>query len=224
MRERAGHVWWWAFVTVGVIHLVGQLAALGQVADATKPALMPLLVGWFVSVTSRGRLRTLLVVGLGLSWCGDLALMRSGEAWFLTGLGAFLLAQLAYAVAFWPSRARSVLSRPALVVPYAAVLVGLLAILWTDLGDLRVPVMAYAIVIIAMAVLATGLGPTVAVGALLFVLSDALIALDTVADLHRLPAHGFWVMLTYLGAQALIARGVQQHLHRPATATATPDV
>jgi uncharacterized membrane protein YhhN len=129
-----------------------------------------------------------------------------------------------YGVAFWPSRADSVLSRPLLALPYLAVLVGLLVVLWDHLGDLRLPVSVYAAVIVAMAVLATGVNRTVAVGAVLFVASDALIALDSVAGLVRLPAHGFWVMLTYLGAQALIARGVQQHLHRPATATATPDV
>ena len=134
--------------------------------------------------------------------------MPSGEGWFLAGLGAFLVAQLTYAVAFWPSRADSVLARPLLTLPYLAVLVGLLAALWGDLGDLRVPVTVYAVVIVSMAVLATGVGRLVGIGAGLFVASDALIALDTVAGLVRLPAHGFWVMVTYLAAQLLIAAGV----------------
>jgi len=202
-------VWWWAFITVGGVHLVAHLASLDTLSLATKPLLMPLLVAWFLTATPPGRLRSVVGVGLGFSWLGDLGLMPDGEAWFLAGLGAFLVAQLAYAVAFWPSRADSVLARPLLATPYLIALIGLLTVLWADLGDLRIPVVAYAVVIIAMALLATGLGATVAVGAILFVVSDTLIAVDAVAELVRLPAHGFWVMLTYLAAQALIARGVR---------------
>jgi uncharacterized membrane protein YhhN len=144
--------------------------------------------------------------------------MPDGEVWFLAGLGAFLVAQLTYAVAFWPARADSVLSRPLLALPYLAVLVGLLVLLWSDLGDLRLPVSVYAVVIVTMAVLATGINRTVAAGAALFVLSDALIALDTVAGLVQLPAHDFWVMLTYLAAQLLITVGVASAIRAPATA------
>jgi hypothetical protein len=75
-----------------------------------------------------------------------------------------------------------------------------------------------AVVIVTMAVLATGLNRTVATGAALFVVSDALIALDAVAGLVRLPAHDFWVMLTYLAAQLLIAVGVASAIRAPATA------
>lgn len=200
---------WWAFVAASGTHLLAHLASLGSVSFATKPLLMPLLLGWFLLATPPSRLRTVVGVGLGASWLGDLGLMPAGEGWFLAGLAAFLIAQLLYAVAFWPSRAHSVLTRPALLAPYVLGLIVLLAVLWEHLGDLRVPVVVYAVVIVAMAVLATGLGGTVASGAVLFVVSDSLIALDTVADLVRLPTHGFWVMLTYLAAQALIAHGVR---------------
>ena len=200
--------WFTGFITVAMLHLAGQLADQEALHLVTKPLLMPSLLAWFLSVTPSGRFRTLVAVGLAFSWLGDLGLMPSGEAWFLAGLGAFLLAQLTYSVAFWPSRADSVLSRPLLALPYLAVLVGLLVVLWDHLGDLRLPVSVYAAVIVAMAVLATGINRTVAVGAVLFVASDALIALDSVAGLVRLPAHGFWVMLTYLAAQLLIAFGV----------------
>lgn len=200
--------WFGAFLAVALLHLAGQLTGVAWLHLVTKPLLMPALLIWFLTVTPRSRLRTLVAIGLAWSWLGDLGLMPGGEAWFLAGLGAFLVAQLTYALAFWPSRGDSVLSRPALVLPYLAVLVGLLVALWSHLGVLRLPVGVYAVVIVTMAVLATGINPTVATGAALFVVSDALIALDTVAGLMRLPAHGFWVMLTYLAAQLLIAAGV----------------
>lgn len=203
-----GNRWFVVFLTVAGLHLVGQLTGLTLLHLTTKPLLMPALLAWFLTVTPRSRLRTLVAVGLGWSWLGDLGLMPSGEGWFLAGLGAFLVAQLTYAVAFWPSRRDSVFARPLLTLPYLAVLAGLLAALWGDLGDLRVPVTVYAVVIVTMAMLATGIDRLVGVGAALFVASDALIALDTLAGAVRLPVHGFWVMLTYLAAQLLIATGV----------------
>ncbi|TVP67268.1 MAG: lysoplasmalogenase [Nitriliruptor sp.] len=200
--------WFTGFIAVAILHLVGQLVGQDALHLVTKPLLMPALLAWFLTVTPSGRFRTLVAIGLVWSWLGDLGLMPSGEAWFLAGLGAFLIAQLTYSVAFWPYRADSVLTRPVFALPYLAVLVGLLVVLWGHLGDLRLPVTVYAVVIVAMAVLATGVNRTVALGAVLFVVSDALIALDSVADLVQLPAHGFWVMLTYLAAQLLIAMGV----------------
>jgi uncharacterized membrane protein YhhN len=208
--------WFAAFVTVSMLHLAGQLSGEASLHLVTKPLLMPSLLAWFLTVAPRSRLRTLVGVGLAWSWLGDLGLMPDGEVWFLAGLGAFLVAQLTYAVAFWPARADSLLSRPLLALPYLAVLVGLLVLLWDHLGDLRLPVSVYAVVIVTMAVLATGINATVATGAALFVVSDALIALDTVAGLVQLPAHGFWVMLTYLAAQLLIAVGVASAIRTPA--------
>jgi len=203
------HTTWFAgFLAVALLHLAGQLAGPVWLHLVTKPVLMPSLLVWFLTVTPSSRLRTLVSIGLVWSWLGDLGLMPGGQTWFLAGLGAFLVAQLTYALAFWPSRGGSVLMRPALLLPYLAVLVSLLVALWNHLGVLRSPVAVYAVVIVTMAVLATGINPTVATGAALFVVSDALIALDTVAGLVRLPAHGFWVMLTYLAAQLLIAAGV----------------
>lgn len=202
-------VWWLAFLAISAIHLVGQLMGSGFVQTATKPLLMPALLGWAVTAMPPGRFRVLLLIALVWSWLGDLGLMPDGETWFLLGLGAFLVAQLTYATAFWPFRTQSLLARPVTALPYGVVLVGLLVVLWGDLGDLRIPVIVYATVIVSMAVLATGLNRATAIGAGLFVVSDALIALHSLTGTLRLPAHGFWVMLTYLAAQALLAQGIR---------------
>lgn len=207
-----GRLAWWAFLGVSAVHLAGQLAGATPVQQATKPLLMPLLAAWFLAASPATRTRTVVTVALVWSWLGDLGLMGSGDAWFLAGLGAFLVAQVTYAVAFWPWRRDSALHRPVLLAPYVVVLVGLLVVLWPDLGDLRAPVTVYAIAIVTMAVLATGMGRLVAIGAVLFVVSDALIAVGSLAELGRLPRHGFWVMVTYLAAQGAIAVGVQRRL------------
>ena len=73
---------------------------------------MPLLAGvlWCETSSPRGRLVTLVLVALGLSWLGDSApRLTSGDAAFLVMIGFFLLAQVAYIAAFLPFRARSVL-------------------------------------------------------------------------------------------------------------------
>jgi uncharacterized membrane protein YhhN len=64
-----------------------------------------------------------------------------------------------------------------------------------------------------MAVLATGVSPVTAVGAVLFLVSDSLIALTELSD--RLPdGAGTWIMPTYVVGQLLIVLGVLQNLGR----------
>ncbi len=121
------------------------------------------------------------LLALLLCLAGDLLLMlRRG---FLPGLTSFLLAHVAYVVAFsvlllprsWPA----VWALPPLVV---STLVA--AWLSPHLGRLRLPVLAYIAVITVMvwgaiAVTAAGQGPwIVASGAVLFYLSDLAVARD----------------------------------------------
>jgi len=69
-------------------------------------------------------------------------------------------------------------------------------------------VLAYGLLLGAMAVLATGVNPLVWAGGALFLVSDGLIALNAFAPWWDLPLQGFWVMLTYIAAQLLIVLGV----------------
>lgn len=77
--------------------------------------------------------------------------------------------------------------------------------LWDRAGRDRVPVVAYSVVLSTMALAAVDTGvPRVAAGGGLFMLSDALIALERFGDVH-LPLHEGSVMATYTTAQALLA-------------------
>ena len=96
-----------------------------------------------------------------------------------------------------------------LVLPWGQLaLVVLVALCREGAGDLLVPVVVYGVALAAMAVLATGLGPVAGVGGAVFMLSDSLIALRAFADVE-LPAHSFWVMLTYVAGQALLVAAVR---------------
>lgn len=216
----------WTYLALSVANVVGHLADLGWLVTATKPLLMPVLAAWLVTTAPRTRLTRLATVALGLSWLGDLALMGDGEGWFLTGLGGFALAQIVYLVAFVPlARTGLPRRRPLVLVPYGLVWLALMPFLAPRVGELLVPVAVYGLLLVAMAALAVGVHPMAAVGAALFVVSDALIALTSLAEL-TLPASGALVMATYTAAQGLIALGVSRRAaagaDTPAAPTAAP--
>lgn len=201
---------------VGLAHLVGQLTAPDATfTGATQVLLVPavawvLITGIRAAGLSRTPLTTLTLVALFFSWLGDsVPRLLTGDTGFLVMMGFFLLAQLAYVAAFLRYRHRSVAwRRPALATPYLLALVGLLAICHGGAGTLFLPVVVYGVALAAMAVLATGLIPPTALGGLLFLAADGLIALDEFTGLALPGGNGFWVMLGYLTAQLLLALGV----------------
>jgi uncharacterized membrane protein YhhN len=211
-RRRAARWFAGTFAVAALVHLGAQLGGGGLVADATQVLLVPLLAGvlWCETSAPRGRLATLVLVALGLSWLGDSApKLASGDAAFLVMVGFFLLAQVAYVAAFLPFRSRSVLHvHRVRLVAYLAVVGALVVACAAGAGALLVPVLLYAGCLGAMALLSTGVNRSTAVGGALFLVSDGLIALDAFVDGFSLPAQGFLVMATYLAAQALIVAGV----------------
>src|ERR687889_1376452 len=69
-----------------------------------------------------------------------------------------------------------------------------------------------------MAVLSTGLGRLAGVGGAIFMASDAMIALRAFTPWYQPPVSGFWVMLTYIVGQALLAAAVLGHVRADAAA------
>lgn len=214
-RSRAGartRVWLAAWIVVVVLHLGALRAGASTPADVTQCLLMPVLAGVLVSATCwpRGHVVTWTLAGLGASFLGDAApRLLAGDPAFLVMVGFFLLAQVAYVVAFAPRVGRSVVrTRPAWLACYAAVLVALVALCAPHAGVLLVPVAVYGGVLTAMAVLATGLGAVGAVGGAVFLASDALIALARFVPGWDLPGQDVWVMLTYAAAQGLLVLAV----------------
>jgi uncharacterized membrane protein YhhN len=220
---------------VAFVHLGAQLCGAEGVADATQVMLMPLLLIALLveAAPPRGRLVGLFALGLVLSWLGDtLPRFLDGQAQFLAMLGCFLLAQTVYVIALWPLRRDALpavdtrdaapdggadglpealrgrtLLRRAAVLPYVVAGLVIVVLCAPAAGALLPALVLYAAAICTMAVLATALGPRGMVGGALFVVSDALIALETFGVL-TLPVHAFWVMLTYIAAQNLLVLGV----------------
>ncbi len=186
--------WWWrnyAFKPLTTL-LLSLLAATAPAAGAA-------------------RYKKYLVLGLLCSLAGDIFLMLPHQL-FLAGLAAFLLAHLCYLAAFFTdSRLTWRLSSPLWLLPGAFVF----ARIQPGLSPgLLAPVLLYLLVITMMAHQAymraltlRGTGAWMAAaGALLFVASDSILALN---KFHaRIDHAGIWILGTYYMAQWLIAASV----------------
>lgn len=212
MLSRAAMTAFWACCAV---HLALVAAGAAPLDSVTKALLMPLLAAW---VLARRGPRPL-VWALLLSWGGDVALEIDGL--FLPGMALFATAHACYVTYFVREGALDALRRrPVVPVVYAALWAVLILVLWPGLGDLRLPVAAYSLLLTATAVTAAGHGRWIGAGGALFLLSDTLIAFE-LADLPRLPAHGFLIMATYIAAQYLLASGIVGRL-RPLPQNPSP--
>lgn len=151
----------------------------------------------------------LVLVGLVLGALGDLCLSRPGERAFLAGMAAFAAGHLCYAVAFHTGG----------MPPVPAALVLLAMAFSTEIwlaprtGPLGWPVRAYVVVITLMALAALTLPAhhwPATLGAMLFLLSDLLLALDLFvfkqARQKRILGRLLWT--AYWGGQALILWGM----------------
>lgn len=206
-----------AYAAVSVVHVLGRLSEVTWLTTVTKPLLMPLLAAFLISASTRPltRMVRVVLVALASSWLGDVLLeawrLADVDALFLAGLGAFLVAQVLYIVAFAPLVRSSDPPRPPLwalgYVLYGAVLVGFMA---PDLGEFLLPVALYAVAICTMGIVASGVNRYTLVGAALFVLSDTLIALGEFTEVLSWSdaQHDAAVMATYTLAQGLLVVGV----------------
>jgi alkylglycerol monooxygenase len=156
--------------------------------------------------------KLLLLAALVLSMAGDVLLMLPGL--FVPGLVAFLVAHLAY-IGLFTRQAPWFASRAALLacLIYAA---AMYAWLWIDLpAGLRVPVAAYVLVIACMgaqvlgAVLSGHGAKPLAAAALLFMLSDSILAVNKF--IMPVPLAPLWILSTYFMAQLLFAHFALRH-------------
>ena len=163
------------------------------------------VLGW----QSGDPIATWLVVGLALCAAGDVLLIW--DRTFDLGLLSFLLGHVAYVAAFHAAAPVTEWTRW-ILLPIALASLGALAWLWPHLGRRRISVGAYVLVITvmvwgALAVTTGGfLGWKVAVGAVLFYLSDLTVARDRFVQSDFIN-RGIGLPM-YYAAQILIALSV----------------
>ena len=168
-----------------------------------------------VAVRSSGtasRYGRIIIGGLVLSWFGDMFLLGDSQSLFLAGLVSFLLAHVAYIVAFSFHGLNDRWSFAA-VVPIAAV--SIIVSLWLTPylpQEMVVPVRIYTFVISLMVITAFGArgagGPAlIPVGALLFYFSDLSVA--TMQFTEPAFPNFVWGLPFYYTGQLLLAMSVK---------------
>ncbi len=160
----------------------------------------------------RSRYGRVLFAGLVFSWFGDMFLLGTTRQFFLAGLVSFLLAHIAYVVAFLVHGLNTKWSIAAFV-PVAAISI-LVAVWLTPYlpHDMIVPVRAYTLVISLMVIAAFGTkgagGPLlIPVGATLFYFSDLSVAAGQFVD-PAFPNYVWGLPFYYIG-QTLLALSVR---------------
>jgi uncharacterized membrane protein YhhN len=190
------------FCALGVLDLAAVALGWHVVALASKPLLMPTLALWAARQGAPRGLAAALLCGFG----GDVLLEVGGTAAFLLGMGCFAAGHVCYLRLF--ARRGALTGGRARYAAYGALWAVMVVLLWPGLDPgMRGPVAVYSLLLTTMAAGAYGLGRIAAAGGALFLLSDTLIATG-IADWPQPPGHDFWIMLTYLAAQALLAAGV----------------
>jgi uncharacterized membrane protein YhhN len=207
--------------------LIGDLAGIQlqnkEIQFFFKPLIIPALIGYLdsrlLSIT-KGLCKWILAA-LIFSFAGDALLMfeENNSIFFLLGLSSFLLAHIFYIVFFHLVRIKEkIKGNPWLlvvVVIYYAVLINLLS---SYLADMKVPVLVYGIVISFMLMMAMHMlfiknkpaGKWMMIGALMFVISDSLLAINKFYQSFELA--GILIMITYGLAQLFIVEGAARYL------------
>jgi uncharacterized membrane protein YhhN len=187
---------------------IAKLRQLRWLEYVCKPATLAALVAVATTITpvhDAGARRDWFVAALALSLLGDVLLMLPADA-FVAGLGAFLAGHVLYVAGFWSHGPAGAL--------FAVVLVAVLAVLspvatriLTALRgerEMAVPVALYMAVIAVMASSALSSGSLLAaLGAVLFVVSDTMIAWNRFV--RPFAAAEVGIMVTYhLGQAGLV--------------------
>jgi uncharacterized membrane protein YhhN len=191
--------------------------------DAAAAAAKLIASTAFVAVAFQaGALRSsygrIILLGLVFSWFGDTFLLGQSRRFFLLGLGAFLLAHIAYITAFvvkgidgrWIAIA---------VLPVAAVTAAVSVWLTPHMPpELVIPVRLYTIVIGLMLVAAIGTrgrGATILIlaGGLMFFLSDLSVAALRLVQM-TFPTYVWGLPLYYAGQLCLAASVSRPQAHQ----------
>lgn len=192
----------------------------------SKPLILLGLILYFYQITKpiASTLLTKSILGaLVFSWIGDILLMWSHL--FIYGLGAFLIAHVCYIIGFKLAQSSPIRLEQVNFVksffynlPIYLAAAFVFYLINTNLGNMKIPVIAYIIVIVSMVATARDrfkkCNPAsfwqVFIGAILFFISDGAIAISRFYV--EFPESGILIMGTYAIAQLLIVMGIRSYL------------
>lgn len=198
----------WLFFSVSFLDIIGVILQDSWLQLIFKPLIMPsLILLYLVRVKSRNYWY---VAAMFFSFLGDVLLLDKNNM-FLYGIAAFLITQLLYVLIIAKDLPRSDFKTKALaLLPFLFFFTGLISILKDGLGEFLIPVIIYglAISIFGFVSLLNYLlkkdraSLTLLIGAILFILSDSMIALHKFYEPQAIYPSA--IMITYIAAQFLI--------------------
>lgn len=220
-----------AAIVIAFIDWLAVAFQLKNISYLVKPGVIAALLAWLWQAGGFQGPLVWFALGLLFSMAGDIFLMLPGER-FTAGLAAFLLVHLSYTIGF--NQTLPPVELASLLVVILVAVTGwqftrrvLKSIRATGKGERTVPIILYSIAINLMLISAlvtlvrsdnpaeggwlVGAALMVSAGALLFYLSDALLAWNRFVS--PLPHSRLQVRVTYHTGQALIVAGaVLQYL------------
>lgn len=208
-----------SYIGISILYLLILLMGQEHIAWFLKPLLLPflLLAVYFAPTFST---KNFLIIALLFSWIGDIILLFGdrAEIYFIVGLISFLISHLFYILLFSKQMKKDRKSSKAIywigVTAIIAYLMGMLFVLLPTLGDLKIPVFVYALVISTMLLFAfkgfllwdKPANWHILIGAIVFVSSDSILAFNKFYQ--TLERSSLLIMITYLVAQYLIVKGI----------------
>ncbi len=193
---------------------------LGDFFYFIKPSITISLMIFFVYNSElRGRFAKLILMGLLFGLFGDVFLMLVNQypSFFLYGLISFLIGHAFYIAAFyidykWKTNIEKKANWLAFIF-FSFYAIVFYSYIRPYLGEMKIPVMAYTFVITLMAIMAVNRKGRVSnasfklvfYGALLFLISDTLLAFKTFVLPFKYS--GMLIMFTYMLSQYLIVMG-----------------
>jgi len=210
-----------SYIGSSTLYLLIVFLGQEQLAWFMKPFLIPFLL---LGVIFHGSFpsKKLLLTALVFSWIGVVLLLFSDrhEAYFISGLIAFLISHIVYIITF--SKQLKIRNRKNKAVFWIGVtviivyLMTMLAILSPSLWDFKIPIFIYALALSTMLLFAfkgfliwkEPANWYILVGAIIFVSSDSILAFDKFYLSASIIQAPFLIMVTYLLAQYLIVKGI----------------
>jgi uncharacterized membrane protein YhhN len=219
-------IWLYLFLAATLVDLTFVLEGNSEYRFFSKPLILLGLILYFFQITKpiASTLLTKSILGaLIFSWIGDILLMWNHL--FVYGLGAFLMAHVCYIIGFkfaqkGPTKLEQVNFVKSFIynLPIYLAAAFMFYLINPNLGNMKIPVIAYIIVIVSMVATARDRFKKcnaasfwqVFIGAVLFFISDGAIAINRF--FMEFPESGIVVMGTYATAQLLIVMGIRSFL------------
>lgn len=197
------------FLLVSITDIIAIVTDNSLWQTISKPLIIPALTAFYIA-GSKSR-NKLYILALIFSFFGDVLLLDKNNL-FLFGIAAFLITQLLYIAIFSKGLGESSITKKLLaLLPFSLFFIILISILKPGLNDFLIPVIIYGLAIslfgsisfLRYLVKRNGASVMLLCGAVLFILSDSLIALN---KFHESRAYySVIIMLTYIAAQYLIS-------------------